>query len=144
MANQSEELAELASEVRVATFRFTRRLRAESHIDEVTDTQMTVLMHLSRVGPSTPGHLAEFERVSAPSMNRTLNVLADAGFVRRVDDPSDGRRVIVELTDLGAELGSTATARRSEWLKAQIMPLAPADRAALARAAEILAGMARR
>jgi len=141
VVDESEELARLASDLRVAAFRLTRRLRIESHIDEVTDSQLTVLLWLSRLERAAPGALAELERVSPPSMNRTLNVLETAGYVRRIDDPEDGRRVIVEITERGAELASTARRRRNAWLKAELGPLPAADRRTLARAAELLDGM---
>lgn len=143
MANESDELDRLAYDLRAATFLLTRRLRLESHLDDITDSQLTVLLHLSRVGPSTPGQLAEFERVSAPSMNRTLNALATAGCVERVGDPADRRRVIVELTERGAELARAVRRRRNTWLGERLRPLSSADRAALERAAELLTGMAR-
>jgi len=144
VAKESDALEQLASDLRVAAFLFIRRMRLESHLDEVTDPQLTVLMHLNRVGPQTPGQLSEFERVSAPSMNRTINVLAEAGWVRRVDDPADGRRVIVEITPAGDELARTARKRRNAWLKAQLRPMSPEDRAVLERAIELIGGMARR
>ncbi len=144
MAKESDELSQLASDLRVAAFLLTRRLRLESHVDDVTDSQLTVLLHLHRVGPATPGQLAEIDRVSAPSMNRTVNVLAAAGYVRRVDDPGDGRRVFVELTERGTELARTARKRRHAWLEAELRPLAKDDRVALARAIELIDGMARR
>ena len=144
MAKESDALDRVASDLRVAAFLFTRRMRLESHLDDVTDSQLTVLMHLNRTGPQTPGQLAEFERVSAPSMNRTINVLADAGWVRRLDDPADGRRVLVEITAAGDELARTARKRRNAWLKTQLAPLDPADRAVLERASELIGAMARR
>jgi len=144
VAKESDALDRIASDLRVAAFLFTRRMRLESHLEEVTDSQLTVLLHLSRVGPRTPGQLAEFERVSAPSMNRTVNVLATAGWVRRVDDPADGRRVLVEITEAGDELARTARRRRNAWLKAQLRHLDPDDRAALVRAVEVIGEMARR
>ena len=136
-----EALDQLGAELRVAAFRLTRRLRIESRVDEATDSQLTVLMRLGRTGPSTPGALAEFEGVSPPSMNRTVNVLEAAGYVRRVDDPADGRRVIVEITEAGAELVGTVRRRRNDWMKAELTGLGEADRATLARAIELLDGM---
>lgn len=144
VTNETDERRRLASELRIAAFRLTRRLRLESHVDEVSDSQLTVLLHLSRVGPSTPGQLAEFERVSAPSMNRTVNALEAARCVRRVDDPNDGRRVFIELTERGAELARTARKRRTAWLDAELRPLSADDLAALARAVELIDGMVQR
>ena len=74
-------------------------------------------------------------------MNRTVNVLEAAGYVRRVDDPADGRRVIVEITEAGAELVGTVRRRRNDWMKAELTGLGEADRATLARAVELLDGM---
>lgn len=144
MAKESDELEQLASDLRVGTFLLTRRLRLESHLEDVTDSQLTVLLYLSRIGLATPGQLAEYERVSAPSMNRTLNALAEAGCVYRIDDPADGRRIIVEITEHGAELARTARKRRNAWLKEELRPLSSDDRAALVHAIELIAGMARR
>jgi len=144
VTKESDELGQLAADLRVAAFRLTRRLRVESHLDDVTDSQLTVLLHLNRIGTSTPGQLAEFERVSAPSMNRTVNALVATGCVRRVDDPEDGRRVFVELTKRGTELAITARKRRNAWLKAELRPLSKKDRAALAHAIEIIDAMVQR
>ena len=142
MGEEAEDtLHGLAAELRVAAFRLTRRLRIESHVDEATDTQLTVLLRLSRGGPTTPGALAEVEGVSPPSMNRTVNALEAAGYVRRVDDPADGRRVIVEITERGAELAGTVRRRRNDWLKAELEGLTEPDRRTLARAVELLDGM---
>jgi len=144
VAKESDELEQLASDLRVASFLLTRRMRLESHLEAVTDSQLTVLMHLSRVGARTPGQLAEYERVSAPSMNRTLNALEGAGYVRRVDDPADRRRVIVELMPDGDELARTARTRRNAWLKRELAPMSGEERELLSRAAAVIAGMARR
>jgi len=138
---KEDELGQLAAELRVTAFQLVRRLRNESQVEGLTDAQLSVLMHLSRIGPSTPGQLAEYERVSAPSMNRTVNGLAAAGAVRRVADPDDGRRVLVEVTERGAQIVQAARKRRSAWLRAELKPLSKKDRAALARAAELLGGM---
>lgn len=143
VTRESDALDRMASDLRVAAFLLTRRMRLESRLDDVTDSQLTVLLHLRRVGPQTPGQLAEFERVSAPSMNRTINALVEAGWVGRVDDPADGRRVIVQLTPEGAELARTTSKRRNAWLKEQLRPLDAQDRAALARATELISRMAR-
>lgn len=141
MAKDQDELAQLAADVRVMAFRLSRRLRIESGLEDVTDSQLAVVLHLDHRGAASPGQIAEFERVSPPSMNRTVNAIVAAGLARRVDDPADGRRVIVELTERGHEVARTARKRRNAWLKTQLRPLSKKDRAAVARAVELLGGM---
>ncbi len=132
----------LASEVRVLAVRLYRRLRLETDIAELTDSQLSVLMHLSRVRTSSPGRLAEFERVSAPSMNRTVNALVEAGCAVRTADPDDGRRVVVEVTERGAKLAQTAREHRNAWLETRLRDFSKDDRATIAEAVELLNGMA--
>ncbi len=142
MAKNPAKAEPLASEVRILAVRLYRRLRLESGIAELTDSQLSVLLHLSRIGSSTPGRLAEYERVSAPSMNRTVNALVDAGCARRTADPDDGRRVFVEITERGAKLAQAAREHRNAWLEARLRELPKEDRATIAKAVELLNRMA--
>jgi DNA-binding MarR family transcriptional regulator len=66
-------IAEQSTELRLATFRLSRRIRAEKSDEALSDGQIAVLGNLFRNGTQTLGQLAERERVSAPSMNRTVN-----------------------------------------------------------------------
>ncbi len=142
MAKKQAKPELLASEVRVLAVRLYRRLRLETGIAELTDSQLAVLMHLSRVTTSSPGRLAEVERVSAPSMNRTVNAIVEAGCARRTADPDDGRRVVVEITERGAKLAQTAREHRNAWLEARLRELPKEDRATIAAAVELLNRMA--
>ena len=59
--------------------------------------------------------------------------LADAGLVRRIPDPTDGRRVVIEATKGGrAHIAAHAEARAAEVATAA-EALTPAERAELAR-----------
>src|SRR6478672_3271849 len=89
-------VSRLASELRLACMRISRRVRFESS-DAVAPHQFGVLAQLEQ-SPRTPRELADRERVSAPSMTRTVNGLVDRGLVARTADPTDGRQVIVSLT----------------------------------------------
>lgn len=130
--------------LRMAVFRLARRLRAERADDSLSDGQLAVLHHLKTAGPLTVGALAERERVSPPSMTRTVNCLADTDYVRREGDPEDGRRVRVLLTDAGAAIIAETARRRDAWLGGVIDGLAPAEREALAAAVPLLQRMAER
>lgn len=56
---------------------------------------------LERVGPLTAGEIAERTGLATPSVTALVDRLAQRGFVRRVRDPKDRRRVIVEPTEEG-------------------------------------------
>lgn len=133
-----------SSELRMSVFRLARRLRAERADDSLSDGQFAVLAHLSIHGAHTLGALAERERVSPPSMNRTVNCLEESGYLRRDGDPDDGRKIRIQLTDTGAELVAETVRRRDAWLDAALDELAPADRVALQSVVPILQALANR
>jgi len=137
-----EDLSAEAAELRIAVFRLSRRLRAQRGGHGLSDSQLTVLTHLTRRGPATPGRIAEIEGVSAPSMNRTVNALELMGAVRRVPDPGDGRKVVIEITELGSGIVEETKRIRNDWIEHELAGLEAADRAALVRAAEIMTRMA--
>ncbi len=83
---------ESATRFRLAVFRLSRRIRRETP-DAVSDTQVLVVAALYDFGPASPGALAEREGVSPPAMNRTVNALETAGFVRRTADSGDEKRL---------------------------------------------------
>lgn len=128
----------------MSVFRLARRLRAERADDSLSDGQFAVLAHLSIHGAHTLGALAERERVSPPSMNRTVNCLEESGYLRRDGDPDDGRKIRIQLTDTGAELVAETVRRRDAWLDAALDELAAADRAALQSVVPILQALANR
>lgn len=141
-ADTTEDLAAEASDLRFATFRLARRLRAERAIDSMSDGQFVVLATLKIHGPHTLGELAERERVSAPSMNRTVNCLEEAGYLTRTPDDADRRKVIIALADEGLAVVEETVRRRDAWLEAALSDLSPHQRAVLIEAAEIMRGVA--
>lgn len=134
----------LASDIRMATFRLARRLRSERAVDSMSDGQFAVLAALNVHGPHTLGELAERERVSAPSMNRTVNCLEESGYLSRTPDENDRRKVNIELTDTGREVVVETVRRRDSWLEHALEALDPAQRELLAEAAHIMREVAAR
>lgn len=133
-----------ASDVRMAIFRLARRLRSERAVDSMSDAQFAVLAALKVHGPHTLGELAERERVSAPSMNRTVNCLEESGYLTRTPDADDRRKVIIDLTDEGREVVAETVRRRDSWLEHTLEALDPEERDVLARAAQIMRTVAER
>ena len=133
-----EDLAAEASEVRIATFRLARRLRAQRAVDTMSDGQFAVLATLKIHGPHTLGELAERERVSAPSMNRTVNCLEESGYLTRTPDDVDRRKVNIALTPAGLGVVEETVRRRDAWLESALSALTPEQRAVMLHAAEIM------
>jgi len=134
---------EAAERFRLEVLRLGRRIRREKVAETVSDAQLDVVSRLHDVGPETPGRLAEIEEVSPPAMNRTVNALEKAGYARRTADPTDGRRVIVELTSAGHALVADTRRLRNARMEAELAALAPADRAVLERSAELMKDLLR-
>lgn len=132
---------QLSSELRVAVNRLSRRLRAEKAVDELTDGQTTVLGILSLHGPQTLSQLADHDRVSLPSMNRTVGALFTAGYIDRDAVANDKRKVLLSLTDAGAALVRETRRRRDEWLYRRLAQLTPDERTLLSNAAVILGSL---
>jgi DNA-binding MarR family transcriptional regulator len=59
-------------------------------------TEEKTLSLLSQLGPLTAGEIASHTGLTTPSVTGLLDRLEDKGMVRRVRDPHDRRRVIVE------------------------------------------------
>lgn len=140
----ADELSASASELRIATFRLARRMRTQRAVDSMSDGQFAVLAGLFVHGPHTLGDLADRERVSAPSMNRTVNCLQDAGYVRRSADESDGRKVVISLTDEGLAVVNETARRRDAWVDEALAELTPEERQTLSDAAKIMQQMVAR
>ena len=135
-------IAEQSTALRMATLRLARRLRAERVDPSLSDGQFAVLGWLHKQGPLTLTQLAERERVSAPSMNRTVNCLEETGYLVREADEADRRRSNIRLTDTGRDIVATTLKKRDAWLNTRLRDLSKEDRAALARAAELMGDLA--
>lgn len=132
----TEATRTLANEVRLACQLVSRAVRFETR-DTLAPHLLAILGRL-REAAATPGELAAAERVSAPSMSKSLDYLEEAGFVSRTPDPDDGRRRIVAVTEAGiAELRRTAGAR-DEFMESRLAALSPEQREVLGNAAAIL------
>jgi DNA-binding MarR family transcriptional regulator len=135
------DLSAAASQLRIATFRLARRMRTQRAVDSMSDGQFAVLAALWKSGPHTLGELAERERVSAPSMNRTVNCLQDSGWIARSADENDGRKVVISLTEQGRSVVDETARRRDAWVESALAELTEDERATIAQAAEIMARM---
>jgi DNA-binding MarR family transcriptional regulator len=135
--------AGLASELRLSVMRLRRRLSNERHPDNpLSMGAMAVLGCLFRNGDLTVGELAGHERVQPPSMTRTVNSLEAGGYVTRRAHETDGRQVVVGLSERGRTTLLADRARRDAWLARRLRELTPDERDVLRRAAPLLERLA--
>jgi DNA-binding MarR family transcriptional regulator len=71
------------------------------------------------------GELSKRMMVSNGNLTGLVDRLVEEGYVRRVDDPSDGRASVVRLTKSGAETFKTLAAAHEEWLTRLFDGLSP-------------------
>jgi DNA-binding MarR family transcriptional regulator len=90
-----------ALDLRAVVARLLRQFREAGADETITPSQASALARLGKGGVSTVSALASAERVRPQSMAATVEALEGLGFVTRSQDPSDGRRQIIELTDAG-------------------------------------------
>jgi DNA-binding MarR family transcriptional regulator len=128
----------LASELRTSVMRLARRLRRMRADTTLSLGQLAALGTIDRHGSMTPSELAAHERVQPPSMTRIVNSLEEAGYVSRTPHPSDGRQVILSLTQAGLQLLKEDRRQREAWLAQRLRDLTPQERDLLHEASEII------
>lgn len=124
-------------ELRIAIQRLSRSIR-RNRGDDISDSQLSVIVDLDHEGPLSPSELATLEHVTPPSMNRTVNGLETAGLVTRSKSSDDARKVIVELTPEGVELLAETRRLRTAWFSRRLEALTPQEREVMLAVTPIL------
>ncbi|MGF7122352.1 MarR family winged helix-turn-helix transcriptional regulator [Rhodococcus sp. TAF43] len=131
----------LASDLSLAVVRLTRHLRGRRAEAQVSLTQLSALATLAAEGSMTPGALAAREKVQPPSMTRVIASLADLGLVDRTPHPTDGRQIIVSLSDAGHALIEGETQAREAWMTEKLSGLDDEQIETLRNAVTIISGL---
>lgn len=126
----------LAVDLRQVCMKVSRRARFEGS-DSLAPHHFSVLVHLEK-GLDRPGAVAQAERVSAPSMTRTVTALVERGLVEASGDPADGRARVLALTDEGREALKTVRRSRDAWMISRLDDLTDEECRTLERARDIL------
>lgn len=134
--SSTDDLLHLANDLRIACQHVSRRVRFES-TSEVAPHQISVLIGL-RDRARTPGELAEIEKVSAPSLTRTVNCLVERGLIARDNHPSDGRAKVLTLTDEGRAVLERTARARDDWMVRHLEGLTVQERVLLRQATDLL------
>ncbi len=119
-ATGTARAAAMAGELRELAAKFKRRLQEQVYLGDLTLSQVSVLGHLMREGPSTVSSLARAERMRPQSMGATVAALEQAGLVSRTQDPNDGRQTILSLTPACLKRIKAGRAAKEDWLSGAI------------------------
>ena len=131
----------LASRLRLSVARLHRRLR-QSAGPGLTISQLSLLASIERDGPLTLGDLARVEQVQPPTITALTSKLEAAGLVQRTIDDVDRRIHRVAITTQGARLLDRDRKKKNAYLERRLRLLTDDDRSTLARAAQIMEGLA--
>jgi DNA-binding MarR family transcriptional regulator len=110
----------LAAELRAVFRKIKLRLREQLGQDELTSSQISVVLRLEKDGPATVSSLARTEGMRPQSMSAVVAPLQESGLVRGAPDPSDGRQTLMSLTPKCVKLLEQGRAARQDWLTARI------------------------
>jgi DNA-binding MarR family transcriptional regulator len=141
----NRDSARVAVDLAEAISRLRLRLREEAGLGStgLSLSQVRLLGRITREGPTTAASLAVAEHVSQQAIAQTLAPLKNAGLIKTRRDPADGRRMLVEATAAGRKLRESLMSSRDAWLVRAIdATIADDERAALRKAAELLARLA--
>jgi DNA-binding MarR family transcriptional regulator len=130
----------LAAEIRAVGGKLKRRLREHGGRDDLTPSQVCVLLRLEKDGSATVSSLARAEAMRPQSMSAVVTPLQEAGLVSGSPDPSDGRQTLMSLTPKCLKRLQEGRTARQDWLTATIAQrLSAQEQEKLLAALELLA-----
>lgn len=101
--SKNELIDELSLEVRAMQSAVDQLDDAACRAMGINRTDGRCLDIIDREGPVTAGRLAKASGLTTAAVTAVIDRLAKAGYARRRDDPSDRRRVLVEITPLARQ-----------------------------------------
>jgi DNA-binding MarR family transcriptional regulator len=97
------DVHDVAAAIRASVGLLLRRLRQVRPAGELSLPENSAMVRLERSGPMTPSALARLEQISPQSVGATIAALESRGLVERRQDPSDGRRILLSVTESGLQ-----------------------------------------
>jgi DNA-binding MarR family transcriptional regulator len=137
---ETDNIAELAAELRSMLKKLKRRLQEQGGKNDLKPSQTAVILRLERDGPSAVSTLARGEGMRPQSMSAIIEALRDLGLVEGIADPSDGRQTLMTLTRKCRAWLKNGRAARQDWLTTSIQKkLSQPEQETLSKALRLLA-----
>jgi len=129
---------QIADRLHSAAIHLLRRVRKQDERMGEGPARLSALSVLVFGGPTTLGHLAAAEQVSAPTMSRIVAGLKRSGLATAVTDATDARRIRIQATAKGVRLMQEGRKRRIDSLTALISGMGAEELAILSRTVDLL------
>jgi len=137
---QAEQAAALAMDLRAIFGKLKRKSREQGEPDDLTPSQVSVLLRLEKDGSAAVSSLARAEGMRPQSMSAIVRTLLKAGLVAGSPDPNDRRQTLMSLSGKCQKLLKEGRAARQDWLTTKIQSkLSSQDQEKLAAAVDLLA-----
>jgi DNA-binding MarR family transcriptional regulator len=112
-----------------------REMRRSPHA--MAPAQVASLMRLKQA-PAAMSELARHLGVSVPTVSKSIDVLAERGWVERWVDPSNRRQTIARLTPEGRRVTAAMKRQSEKHVAALLAPLTPQQRAQVMTTLDVL------
>ena len=109
---------------------------------QVSQRQVSILDHLDAAAPMVLGDLADHLGVTSATMSIAVGQLVDQGYVTRVIDPVDRRKVQLRLTDAGVRICAANSVLEPALVQDMLDQLSERDRKAALRGLALLGAAA--
>nr|WP_277751213.1 MarR family transcriptional regulator [Granulicella sibirica] len=96
-------------------------MREQGGRDDLTPSQISVLLRLEKEGAVTVSGLARAEGMRPQSMSSIVTPLQNAGLVSSSSDPKDGRQTLMSLSKKCEKLLRESRAAKQDWLTTAIL-----------------------
>jgi len=120
----------------------TRHVRDEAKDRTLSRHQASILDHLDEIDPTSMNQLARHMGVTAGTMSMSIDRLERQGYVVRVRDTADRRRVHLRLTTAGVRVRGASSVLDRDRVETLVARLSEEERAAAIRGLELLANAA--
>ncbi|MFJ9819193.1 MarR family winged helix-turn-helix transcriptional regulator [Streptomyces sp. NPDC101151] len=111
-------------------------------VQKLSFTTLSVLDTLAFSGPTRLTDLVRTEQMSQPGVTQLVTRLERDGLVERRPDPTDGRAVLVHITEAGLKVGQARHQDRARHLQPLISLLTSEERQTISAALPVLARLA--
>jgi DNA-binding MarR family transcriptional regulator len=104
---------------------------ARTMIDQITPTQWAALVKLKALGTSSQNRLGRETAMDVATIKGVVGRLLARGLVRASQDPQDGRRVTISLSEAGLKAVEEGTPVARKITEQTVHGLSTSERAAL-------------
>ncbi len=129
---------DVATKLHAAAIRLLRAVRVVDAETGVSAPKLSALSVLVFAGPMSLTNLAQAEQVTPATMSKLVADLEAEGLVVKRTDYTDRRGLRIEVTAKGRALMEEGRRNRLAILQKRLAKLAPAERALLRDAAELM------